>query len=151
MYANASNNTPSYTYISSYVAWTVQPPGPGLTPFIQGGEVGNVAYRASLLMDPQMNLYHRLIGPFWARSLAPSFHKAHIYPIFLLRIIYDIEGPLSRVFLLSKWTEPIFFLKQALYNIISGQLKKRMEHVTLLWKAWKCNDRGMCCPWKGMP
>ena len=27
MYANASNKTPSYTHISSYVIWSVQPPG----------------------------------------------------------------------------------------------------------------------------
>ena len=27
MYANASNNTPSYTYVSSYMAWRVHPQG----------------------------------------------------------------------------------------------------------------------------
>ena len=26
MYANASNNTP-YTHVSSYMAWTIHPPG----------------------------------------------------------------------------------------------------------------------------
>ena len=26
MYANASNNTPSYTHVSSYVVWRVHPP-----------------------------------------------------------------------------------------------------------------------------
>ena len=31
MYINASNNTPSYTHISSYIIWRVHPSGDGAT------------------------------------------------------------------------------------------------------------------------
>ena len=33
MYANTSNNIPSYTHVSSYVVWRDHPPWPTLTHF----------------------------------------------------------------------------------------------------------------------